>query len=68
VKLDQFLKWKGLAHTGGEAKMTIQSGDVMVNGEIEDRRGRKLEKGDIIELGKQRLRFDPDEVIERPTE
>lgn len=48
IKLDQFLKFQGLAQTGGQAKMLIQAGEVRVNGKIETRRGRKLIKGDRV--------------------
>lgn len=48
VKLDQFLKWQGLAATGGEAKQRIQRGDVRVNDAIETRRGRQLHTGDTV--------------------
>ena len=48
MKLDQFLKWNGIVHTGGEAKVIIQSGLIMVNGLIETRRGRKLIEGDQV--------------------
>ncbi|MBE9010755.1 RNA-binding S4 domain-containing protein [Pseudanabaenaceae cyanobacterium LEGE 13415] len=48
IKLDQFLKFQGLAQTGGQAKLLIQSGEVRVNGQIETRRGRKLVKGDRV--------------------
>ncbi|MEP0918531.1 RNA-binding S4 domain-containing protein [Leptolyngbya sp. DQ-M1] len=48
IKLDQFLKFQGLAQTGGQAKLLIQSGEVRVNGKIETRRGRKLVKGDRV--------------------
>jgi ribosome-associated protein len=50
VKLDQYLKWHGLAATGGEAKQRIQRGDVRVNGVIETRRGRQLSSGDAVEI------------------
>ncbi|MEB3349247.1 MAG: RNA-binding S4 domain-containing protein [Cyanobacteriota bacterium] len=50
MKLDQFLKWKGLAATGGEAKQRIQAGEVRVNGVAETRRGRQLQLGDVVEL------------------
>jgi len=50
MKLDQFLKWQGLAATGGEAKQRIQSGAVKVNGLSETRRGRQLATGDMVEL------------------
>ena len=50
MKLDQFLKWQGLAATGGEAKQRVQRGDVRVNGSIETRRGRQLQPGDRVGL------------------
>ncbi len=37
--------------SGGEAKVLIQDGVVRVNGEVETRRGRKLQKGDVVEVG-----------------
>jgi ribosome-associated protein len=48
IKLDQFLKFVGVAFTGGEAKLMIQGGGVKVNGETETRRGRKLVIGDSV--------------------
>lgn len=50
IKLDQFLKWRGLVQTGGQAKMIIQSGQVKVNGIPETRRGRKLVTGDRVSV------------------
>ena len=51
IKLDQFLKWVGIAPTGGQAKLMIQDGEVMVNDMIETRRGRKLVSGDRVMVG-----------------
>lgn len=48
IKLDQFLKWVGVAQTGGEAKFMIQGGEVEVNGVTEMRRARKLVAGDAV--------------------
>ena len=48
IKLDQFLKLAQLVGTGGEAKFLIQSGEVIVNGELELRRGKKLRSGDVV--------------------
>lgn len=48
IKLDQFLKLAGVVRSGGEAKHLIQSGGVMVNGEVDTRRGRKLRHGDVV--------------------
>jgi ribosome-associated protein len=55
IKLDQFLKWKGVAPTGGQAKLLVQGGAVRVNGEVETRRGRRLRRGDRVEVGGRRL-------------
>lgn len=49
IKLGQALKAAGLAESGVEAKYAIQDGEVMVNGEIELQRGKKLYDGDIVE-------------------
>lgn len=48
IKLDSFLKLTNLCESGGLAKTLIQEGEVMVNGEVETRRGKKLYKGDKI--------------------
>jgi len=53
--LGQALKAAGLVGTGGEAKVLIQAGEVSVNGEVETQRGRKLEEGDVIDLGDERV-------------
>ncbi|HET7273453.1 MAG TPA: RNA-binding S4 domain-containing protein [Rubrobacter sp.] len=53
--LGQALKAASLVGTGGEAKVLIQSGEVSVNGEVETRRGRKLEEGDVVDVGDERL-------------
>lgn len=55
IRLDDFLKRSGLVGTGGEAKLRIQSGEVIVNGEVETRRRKQLAIGDVVELMGQRL-------------
>lgn len=52
IKLDQFLKWTGIADTGVDAKDMILDGMVEVNGEVETRRGKKLYPGDTVKIGK----------------
>ena len=56
--LGRALKAAGLVGTGGEAKVLIQAGEVSVNGEVETRRGRKLKKGDVIEVGEETGRVE----------
>lgn len=48
IKLGQALKAANLVEDGVEAKYVIQDGEVMVNGETDTRRGRKLYDGDVI--------------------
>lgn len=48
IRLEEFLKLRGVAGTGGHAKMLVVQGDVDVNGSIELRRGRKLRQGDRV--------------------
>ena len=56
IRLDQFIKFQNLVDTGGQAKLLIQDGQVLVNGELETRRRRKLRIGDVVEtLGEQIL-------------
>jgi ribosome-associated protein len=50
IQLDKLLKAAGLVGTGGEAKLLVQDGHVLVDGEVETRRGRKLRAGQSIEL------------------
>ncbi len=50
IKLDQFLKLAAVVQTGGEAKMLINDGGVLVNGEECLMRGKKLRKDDTIEV------------------
>ena len=47
IKLGQALKAAGLVESGVEAKDVIQNGLVLVNGEIDTKRGRKLYPGNI---------------------
>lgn len=49
IKLDQALKFSGIAETGGHAKDLIEKGAVRVNGETCTSRGKKLFKGDNFE-------------------
>ena len=48
VTLGQFLKMTDWNDTGGQAKFAVKELDIKVNGEKEDRRGRKLYPGDLI--------------------
>ena len=48
IKLGQALKAAGFVENGVDAKFEINDGNVLVNGEVDTRRGRKLVHGDIV--------------------
>jgi ribosome-associated protein len=50
ITLGQFLKLAECIGTGGEVKHFLQEKSVLVNSETENRRGRKLRVGDIVEV------------------
>jgi ribosome-associated protein len=50
ITLGQLLKVVGLVETGGQAKVFLTEETVLVNGEVENRRGRKLFAGDRVEI------------------
>ena len=53
IRLDALLKLAGAAQTGGHAKILVQSGQVLVNGEVCTMRGKKCRPGDTVELDGQ---------------
>ena len=50
IKLEALLKFAGIAMTGGEAKLLIQEGGVLVNGSPCTMRGKKIRAGDTVSL------------------
>ncbi|WP_204163905.1 RNA-binding S4 domain-containing protein [Nocardioides solisilvae] len=50
IRLGQFLKLANLVDHGAEAKPLVTGGQVLVNGEVELRRGRQLVVGDVVQL------------------
>lgn len=50
IELIQLLKVLGIAQTGGHAKMIVEEGVVLRNGEVELRKRAKLIPGDLIEI------------------
>ena len=49
VELYKILKFEGMASSGGEAKLVIEQGQVLVNGKVETRKRKKIVSGDFIE-------------------
>lgn len=50
ITLGQFIKYVDIIHSGGEAKSYLKTANVVINGESDNRRGRKLRVNDVIEI------------------
>lgn len=56
IRLGQLLQLANLVDSGSDAKFLLAEGEVLVNGEVETRRGRQLRVGDVVELGEAEVR------------
>jgi len=56
IRLGQFLKLAGVLDTGGDVKEAIIDGYVTVNDEVERRRGRQLQVGDVVGFDRRSIR------------
>ncbi|SDZ26024.1 ribosome-associated protein [Herbiconiux ginsengi] len=59
IRLGQFVKFAGLLDSGGTGKEAIVDGLVSVNGEVDRRRGRQLQLGDIVGFDGRSARVCP---------
>jgi len=50
IELIKLLKLLRIAESGGQAKMFVENGEVIHNGEVESRKRAKIRKGDLIEI------------------
>ncbi len=57
VELYKILKFEGLVGSGGEAKAVIAEGQVLLNGELETRKRKKIIAGDIIEFASEKIQI-----------
>jgi len=55
ITLGQFLKLMNIIQSGGHAKSYLENSPVLVNGEVENRRGKKLRTGDVVTVDGQNL-------------
>ena len=55
IALSQLLKTMGMVGTGGEAKMRIQAGEVLVNDQVETQVRKKLRAGDKVTIDGQMI-------------
>jgi ribosome-associated protein len=56
IRLGQLLKLAGIADSGADAKELLAGRAVRVNGEPEERRGRQLRRGDVVEAPGEQVR------------
>ena len=50
ITLGQFLKLADIIESGGEAKSFLAQNEVLIDGELDQRRGRKLRGGEVVEI------------------
>ena len=55
AELYKILKFESMVASGGQAKFVIGEGMVVVNGEIETRKRKKIVAGDVIEFGDEKI-------------
>ena len=70
IKLDQLVKFAGLAETGAKAKILIELGEFNVNGELCTKRGKKIKPGDVIDFKNKKFKIllDENAEMEQPAE
>ncbi len=56
IELYKILKFENMVNSGGEAKVVISEGLVMVNGKVETRKRKKIFSGDVVEFGEEKIR------------
>lgn len=54
ITLQQLLKIADIINSGGEAKLFLANNQILLNGETENRRGKKLFVGDILEINQEK--------------
>jgi ribosome-associated protein len=69
IELYKILKFESMVVSGGEAKAAVASGQVLLNGEPEIQKRKKVVSGDTIEFGEERiiLKLSPTANIESET-
>lgn len=60
ITLGQFLKFAGIAQTGGEARNLLDDEIILINGQQDNRRGRKLFAGDLVSILGEEFRLTRD--------
>ena len=56
IRLGQLMKLAGLVDSGSDVRPVLGAGQVTVNGAREDRRGRQLRDGDVVDVAGTKIR------------
>jgi ribosome-associated protein len=56
IELNILLKLLALAPSGGAAKAMVAAGEVLVDGEVETRKTRKIRMGQVVTVGADEIR------------
>jgi ribosome-associated protein len=59
IRLGQLLKLAGVVDDGAHARTLIENGEVIVDGEVDRRRGRQVHTGSTVALGETTIRVTP---------
>ncbi len=57
IELYKILKFENMVGSGGEAKAAVAAGHVLLNGQIETQKRKKIMAGDIIEFAEEKIRI-----------
>ena len=57
LELYKILKFEGIVASGGEAKQVIADGQVLVNGNVETQKRKKIVSGDVINFGEEAIQI-----------
>ncbi|EAS42167.1 RNA-binding S4 domain-containing protein [Photobacterium profundum] len=68
IELYKVLKIANAVSGGGEAKMAISEGYVAVNGELEQRKRRKMYDGDLVEFNEEYYVVLCDQPVQEPSD
>lgn len=64
IELYKILKFENLVYGGGEAKLAISGGYVLLNGEVETQKRKKIVSGDVIEFDQQLYKIELDTELQ----
>ncbi|PKK94602.1 MAG: S4 domain-containing protein YaaA [Tenericutes bacterium HGW-Tenericutes-5] len=57
ITLGQLVKFLSLVGSGGEVKFFLSENEILINGEIDNRRGRKIYPNDLVAINNQRYKI-----------